>query len=89
MIVISKKKKKFEFMDELGLFTEEKPICTKNKFPSLCHLHCHLPSTVCLDFIAVQIKILSARFLKDAFKLETSSFGSLQELVLLGLFLIF
>jgi hypothetical protein len=32
---------------------------------------------------------LSARFLKDAFKLETSLFGSVMELVELGLVLIF
>jgi hypothetical protein len=42
-----------------------------------------LPSAVavCRDFMAVQMKILSARFLKDAFKLETSTSGSLKELV--------
>jgi hypothetical protein len=34
-----------------------------------------LPSA---NFMAVQIKILSARFLKDAFKLETFLFGSLR-----------
>jgi hypothetical protein len=27
-----------DFLDELGLFIEEKPICTKKKFPSLCRL---------------------------------------------------
>jgi hypothetical protein len=31
--------------------------------------------------MSVHMKILSARFLKDAFKLETSAFGSLKELV--------
>jgi hypothetical protein len=61
-----------DFLDELGLFIEEKPICTKKKFPS---------PAVCRDFMAVQMKILSARFLKDAFKLEISPFGSLKELV--------
>jgi hypothetical protein len=29
---------------------------------------CRLPSAVCRDFMAVHLKILSARFLKDAFK---------------------
>jgi hypothetical protein len=40
-----------------------------------------LTSAVCRDFMAVQMKILSVRFLKYAFKLETSPFGSLKELV--------
>jgi hypothetical protein len=40
-----------------------------------------LPSAVCRDFMAVHMKILSARFLKDAFNLETSPSGSLTELV--------
>jgi hypothetical protein len=61
-----------DFLDELGLFIEEKPIFTKKKFPSLCRRR---------DFMAFHMKILSARFLKDAFKLETSPFGSLEELV--------
>jgi hypothetical protein len=43
-------------------------------------LVCRLPSAV-RDFMAVQMKILSAQFLKDAFKLETSPIGSLKELV--------
>jgi hypothetical protein len=30
--------KKIDFLDELGLFIEEKPIFTKKKFPSLCRL---------------------------------------------------
>jgi hypothetical protein len=37
------KKKFIDFMDELGLFIEEKPVFTKKKFPSLCRLpwfHC-------------------------------------------------
>jgi hypothetical protein len=38
-------------------------------------------SAVCRDFMDGQMKILSLRFLKDAFKLETSPFGSLEELV--------
>jgi hypothetical protein len=32
--VISKKKNFIDFLDELGLFIEEKPICTKKKIPS-------------------------------------------------------
>jgi hypothetical protein len=36
-------------------------------------------SAVCRDFMAVHMKILSARFLKDAFKLVTSPSGSLKE----------
>jgi hypothetical protein len=57
-------------MDELGRFIGEKPIFTKKQNPSLCR-----------DFMAVRMKNLSARFLKDAFKLETSPFGSMKELV--------
>jgi hypothetical protein len=53
-------------LDELELFIEEKRIYTKKKIRR---------SAVCRDFMAVQMKILSARFLKDAFKLETSTFG--------------
>jgi hypothetical protein len=70
--VIPKKKKNLDFLDELGLFIKVKPIFTKKKF------RC---SAVCRDFMAVQMKILAARFWKDAFKLETSPFGSLKELV--------
>jgi hypothetical protein len=76
--VISKKNIFIDFLDELGFFIEEKPICTKKKFPSLCR-----------NSMAVQMKILSTRFLKDAFKLETSPFGSLKELVQLGFVFIF
>jgi hypothetical protein len=41
-----------DFLDELGLFIEEKPICTKKKIPSpaVCRLPsavCRLPSAVC------------------------------------------
>jgi hypothetical protein len=32
------KKKIIDFLDELGLFIEEKPVFTKKKFPSLCRL---------------------------------------------------
>jgi hypothetical protein len=67
--VISKKKK---FLDELGLFIEEKLIFTKKNFRR---------SAVCRDFMAVHMKFFSAQFLKDAFKFETSPFGSLKELV--------
>jgi hypothetical protein len=59
-------------MDELGLFIGEKHIFTKKKIRR---------SAVCRDSMAVHMKILSARFLKDAVKLETSPFGSLKELV--------
>jgi hypothetical protein len=41
---------------------------------------------VCRDFMAVHMKILSAWFLKDAFKLETSPFKSLKELRLIFIF---
>jgi hypothetical protein len=67
--VISKKK----IFLILGLFIEEKSIFTKKKK--------FRRSAVCRDFMAVLMNILSARFLKDAFKLETSAFGSLKELV--------
>jgi hypothetical protein len=67
--VISKKKFFIDFLDD---FIEEKPIFTKKNFRR---------SAVCRDFMAVQMKILSTRFLKDAFKIETSAFGSLKELV--------
>jgi hypothetical protein len=75
--VISKKKFFIDFLDELGLFIEEKPVLTKKKKSVT------LPSAVavCRDFMAVHRKILSARFLKDAIKLETSPSGSLKELV--------
>jgi hypothetical protein len=74
-LVISKKKN-INFLDELGLFIGEKPIFTKKNSVAL-------PSAVavCRAFMAVHMKILYARFLKDAFKLETSPFGSLKELV--------
>jgi hypothetical protein len=37
-------------------------------------------SAVCRHFMAVQMKILSTRFLKDAFKSAASPFESLKEL---------
>jgi hypothetical protein len=52
-------------------FIEEEPVFTKK-------IYVTLPSTV---ISWVPKWILSARFLKDAFKLETSPFGSLKELV--------
>jgi hypothetical protein len=58
--VISKQIFFIDFLDDLGLFIGEKPIFTKKKIPSLCRR---------LPFVAVQMKILSARFLKDGFKL--------------------
>jgi hypothetical protein len=36
--VISKKNFFIDFLDELGLFIEEKPVFTKKKIPSLCRL---------------------------------------------------
>jgi hypothetical protein len=68
--VISKKKKIIDFLDELGLFIEENPIFTKKKFRRSA-------DAVCRDFMAVHMKILSARFLKDAFKLDPSLFSFL------------
>jgi hypothetical protein len=75
--VISKKKFFIDFLDEFGLFIEKKTVFTKKKIAVA------LPSAVavCRDFMAVHRKILSARFLKDAFKLETSPSGSPKELV--------
>jgi hypothetical protein len=61
-----------DFLDELGLFIGEKSVFTKKNFHR---------SAVCRDFMAVHRNILSARFLKDAFKLGTSPSGSLKELV--------
>jgi hypothetical protein len=66
--VISKKKFLIDFLDELELFIGEKQVFTKKKVRH---------SAVCREFMAVQIRILSARFLKDPFKLDTSPFGSL------------
>jgi hypothetical protein len=43
--VISKQKKIVDFLDELGLFIEEKPILRKKKIRR---------SAVCRDFMAVQ-----------------------------------
>jgi hypothetical protein len=37
-LVISKKKFFIDFLDELGLFIEEKPVFTKKKILSLCRL---------------------------------------------------
>jgi hypothetical protein len=63
--VISKKKKFIDSLDEL------KKLKKLKKFRR---------SAVCRDFMAVHMKILSARFLKDAFKLETSPSESLKAL---------
>jgi hypothetical protein len=60
-----------DFLDELRLFIGERPIFMKKKFrhPAVCRLR----SAVCRDFMALfKRKNLFARFLKDAFKLETS-----------------
>jgi hypothetical protein len=69
--VTSKKYFFIVFLDELGIFIGEKTIFTRKKIRR---------SAVCRDFMAAQMIILSARFLKDAFKLETSAFESLKEL---------
>jgi hypothetical protein len=61
-----------DFLDELGRFIGKNRFLRKKKFRR---------SAVCRDFMAVLTKILSARFLKNAFKLETSPCGSLKELV--------
>jgi hypothetical protein len=63
--VISKQKKIVDFLDELGLFIEEKPILRKKKSVAL-------PSAA-ISWLS-KIIFLSA-------SLETSPFGSLKELV--------
>jgi hypothetical protein len=57
----------FNFLGEVVLFIEENPIWTKKKF--------------CRHFMTLEI--LSARFLKNLFKLETSPFGSLKGYVMI------
>jgi hypothetical protein len=79
-IVISKKQFFIEFLDEWEFFIGEKQVFTKKKVRH---------SAVGREFMAVQMRIFSARFLKDPFKLDTSLFESLKELVLLELFLYF
>jgi hypothetical protein len=69
--VISKKKFVIDFLDELELFIGEKQVFTKKKVRH---------SAVCREFMAVQMRILSARIFNDPFKLDTSHFGSLKEL---------
>jgi hypothetical protein len=61
-----------DFLDELGLFIGEKQVFTKKKVRH---------SAVCREFMAVQMRIWSTPYLKDPFKLDTSTFGSLKELV--------
>jgi hypothetical protein len=56
--------------DELGLFIEEKLIFTKKKFRRSAGAISWLSFTF--------ISLLSTRFLKDAFKLESFPFGSLK-----------
>jgi hypothetical protein len=68
-------------MDELELFIGEKQVFTKKK--KVHH------SAVCREFMAVQMRILSGGFLKDPFKLDTSPFGLLKELVQLEFFFVF
>jgi hypothetical protein len=70
--VISKKKIFIDFLGELELFIGEKQVFTKKKIRH---------SAVCREFMAVQMRILPAQFFKDPFKLDTSPFGSLKELV--------
>jgi hypothetical protein len=70
--VIPKKIFFIDFLDELGLFIGEKQVFTKKKVRH---------SAVCREFMAVQMRILSGGFFKDPFKLDTSPFGSLKELV--------
>jgi hypothetical protein len=74
-------KKKFfiDFLDELGLFIEKKSGFYEKKI-SVALLSA-VAVTVCRDFMAVHRKILSARYLKVAFKLETFLFGSEKKLV--------
>jgi hypothetical protein len=76
--VISKKNFFIDFLDELELFIGEKQGFMKKKVRH---------SAVCREFMAVQMRILSAQFFKDPFNLDP--FGSLKELVLLELFLYF
>jgi hypothetical protein len=52
-------------------FLSEKTRFLGKKNPSLCRLS----SAICRDFMDAKMKILSARFLKDAFKLDTSPWG--------------
>jgi hypothetical protein len=67
-------KKNIDFLDELGLFIGEKQIFTKKKIPSLCR-----------DFMAVHMKILSARFLKDrCFQVRDFSFWITEGIGLTG-----
>jgi rRNA-processing protein FCF1 len=70
--VIAKTNLFIDFLDELRLLSK------KNRFLGQ-KISVALPSAVWRNFMAVQMKILSALFLKDAFKLETSPFGSLKE----------
>jgi hypothetical protein len=78
--VIPKKFFFIDFLDKLELFLGEKQVFTKKKVRH---------SAVCREFMAVQMRILSTRFLKDPFELDTSPFGSLKKLVQLELFLYF
>jgi hypothetical protein len=63
---LQKKNFFIDFLDELELFIGEKQIFTKKKSPSLREF---------------QKRILPARFFKDPFKLDTTPFGSLKQLV--------
>jgi hypothetical protein len=71
------KKKFIDFLDELGLFIEEKPICTKKKFPSPAV--CCLPRKVWLPTSTLSVH------LRD-FSLRISDwFGPQSILLILGL----
>jgi hypothetical protein len=67
------------FSGRIRTFIGEKQVFTKKK----------VRHAVCREFMAVQMRILSGGFLKDLFKLDTSPFGSLKELVQLEFFLYF
>jgi hypothetical protein len=58
--VISKKKFFIDFLDELGLFIEENPICKKKQFPSLAV--CRLPRKVWLPTSTLSVQLRDFSF---------------------------
>jgi hypothetical protein len=66
--VISKKNFFIDFLGDVGLFIGKTRFLRKKKSVAL-------PSAICRDFMDAKMKILSDRFLKDAFKLDTSPWG--------------
>jgi hypothetical protein len=62
-----------DFLDELGLFIKEKPICTKKKFPSLCRLPSPSPRRLPKKFGSPLLPFPS--------NLETSALGLVTDLV--------